>query len=154
VYFRSSDIAADVAAKADEVRRLLKLAPDQRRFTLTYSPVRGADNELAVNSRSMVQIMTAFASYLDAPAAHLADNSAIPAFENAPEGDVQALLKIHSGTEAPAAAFAAVRYRDYWYWVNDNDLRTKRALTAVMFLFTLADTGGTENLPLVTIPAQ
>jgi len=116
--------------------------------------VRGADNELAVNSRSMVQIMGAFASYLDAPAEHLQNKSATPAFENTAEGGLQDLIKIHSGTETPAAAFAAVHYRDYWYWVADNDLRTKRALTAVMFLFTLADTGGTENLPLVTIPAQ
>jgi hypothetical protein len=28
------------------------------------------------------------------------------------------------------------------------------ALTAVMFLFTLADTGANEKLPLITIPAQ
>jgi hypothetical protein len=31
---------------------------------------------------------------------------------------------------------------------------SKRALTAIMFCFTLGDTGGNENLPLITIPAQ
>jgi hypothetical protein len=31
---------------------------------------------------------------------------------------------------------------------------SKRALTAIMFFFTLGDTGGNENLPLITIPAQ
>jgi hypothetical protein len=154
VYFRTTDITADIVTKADEVRRLLRLSPHRERFALTYSPVRGGDEELAVNSRSMVQIMTAFASYLDSPAEHLQDGSATPAFESAPEGGLQDLLNIHSGTEPPTNAFAAVQYRDYWYWVDNTDLRTKRALTAVMFLFTLADTGSTENLPLVTIPAQ
>jgi hypothetical protein len=48
----------------------------------------------------------------------------------------------------------AVRYRDYWFSVDDGDLKTKRAMTAVMFFFTLADTGGNERLPLITIPAQ
>ena len=44
------------------------------------SPIRrcaGRTNELAVNSRSMLQIMQAFASYLDVPEAHLKDHSAV-----------------------------------------------------------------------------
>ena len=39
-------------------------------------------------------------------------------------------------------------------WVDDGDLLTKRALTAVMFFFTLVDNGASEKVPLVTIPAQ
>ena len=84
VFFRRDDVTADIAEKGAEVRRLLKLAPDQQKFVLTYSPVRGADNELAVNSRSMLQIMNAFASYLDVPEAHLKDHSALPALEGPP----------------------------------------------------------------------
>ncbi len=154
VFFRRDDVTADIAAKGAEVRRLLKLAPDQQKFVLTYSPVRGADNELAVGSRSMLQIMNAFASYLDVPEAHLNDHSALPAFEGAAPGSRQDRVRIYSGTEQPANAFAAVRYRDHWFWVDNGDWQTKRALTAVMFFFTLADTGAGEKLPLVTIPAQ
>ena len=33
-------------------------------------------------------------------------------------------------------------------------LLAKRALTAVMYFFTLADTGDSGRLPLITIPAQ
>lgn len=47
-----------------------------------------------------------------------------------------------------------VRYRDSWFWIDNGDLKTKRALTEVMFLFTLADAGSREKLPLITIPAQ
>ena len=67
VFFRRDDVPADIAEKAAEIRRLLKLPADQQKFVLTYSPVRGAENELAVNSRSMLQIMTAFATYMDVP---------------------------------------------------------------------------------------
>jgi hypothetical protein len=107
--------------------------------------------------------MAAFASYLDVPEAHLKNHSAVPAFENAlpvrgtqtgaPES-LQNRVKIHSGKDKPAAAFATVRYHDYWFWIDDGDWQTKRALTAVMFFFTLADTGDTGKLPLITIPAQ
>jgi hypothetical protein len=155
VFFRREDVPADIAEKGAEIRRLLKLPPDQQKFVLTYSPVRGAESELAVNSRSMLQIMQAFASYTDVPEAHLQEHSAWPSTENATaaEGRQQG-VRIHSSMEKPAGAFAAVHYRGYWFWVDNGDLQTKRALTVVMFFFTLADTGGGEKLPLITIPAQ
>jgi hypothetical protein len=47
-----------------------------------------------------------------------------------------------------------VRYRDYWFWIENGDRETKRALVVVVFFFTLAETGSPERLPLITIPAQ
>jgi len=147
-------VTADILEKAAEVRQLLKLPADQQRFVLTYSPGRGAEGELSVNSRSLLQIMGAFASYLDVPAAHLQDHSAVPAFENASPESRQQQVRIRSGKDKPVGAFAAVHYRDYWFWVDEGDWQTKRAMTAIMFFFTLANTGGNETLPLITIPAQ
>jgi hypothetical protein len=133
---------------------LLKLAADQQKFVLAYSPMRGAANELAVNSRSMLQIMAAFASTIDVPEAHLKERSAVPALENSASATRPGQVRIHCGKDKPAAAFAAVHYRDHWLWIDDGDWQTKRALTAVMFFFTLAETGSPERLPLITIPAQ
>ena len=154
LFFRRDDLPSDILQKSAEIRRLLKLSAEPQKFVLTYSPVRGAENELAVNSRSMIQIMQAFASYLDVPEAHLKAHRATPAFENANADSRLQPVRIHSGKEKPADAFAAVRYRDYWFWIDDGDWKTKRALTAVMFFFTLAETGDAGKLPLITIPAQ
>ena len=154
VFFRRDDVPADILAKAAEIRQLLKLPADGQKYALTYSPVRGAEGELAVNTRSLLQIMGAFSSYLDVPAAHLKEHSAVPAFEQTAPENRQDVVRIHSGKDKPKHAFAAVPYRDHWFWVEDSDLRTKRALTAVMFLFTLAETGIGDKLPLITIPAQ
>jgi len=154
LFFRRDDVSADIAEKTAEIRQLLKLPADQQKYVLAYSPVRGAENELAVNSRSMLQIMAAFASYLDVPEAHLKDQWAMPAVENSATESRQDMVKIHSSKEEPADAFAAVHYRGHWFWVDDGDWRTKRALTAVMFFFTLAETGSSDRLPLITIPAQ
>jgi hypothetical protein len=63
-------------------------------------------------------------------------------------------VRIHSGKNKPATAFASVPYRDHWFWIEDGDWQTKRALTAIMFFFTLAETGEPGKLPLITIPAQ
>ena len=155
VFFQRDGVHSDIAEKAAEIRRLLKLPAEPEKFILTYSPMRGTGNELAVNSRSMLQIMQAFASYVDVPEAHLKDHSAWPSAENATAAESRLRkVRIHSGKEKPAAPFAAVRYRDNWFWVDNGDLLTKRVLTVVMFFFTLAETGSPEKLPLVTIPAQ
>ncbi|HUO08324.1 MAG TPA: hypothetical protein VM008_08505 [Phycisphaerae bacterium] len=155
VFFRRSDVPPDIAEKFAEIRRLLKMPPDQEKFVLTFSPARGADGELAVNSRSMLQIMQAFASHIDVPEAHLRDHSAWPSVENNSASEShQHTVRIYSGKDKPAVAFAAVHYRDYWFWVDDGDVETKRALTVIVFIFTLSETGGTDKLPLVTIPAQ
>ena len=154
LFFRRDDVPADIVEKEAEIRRLLKLPAEQQKYVLIYSPVRGAENELAVNSRSLLQIMAAFASYLDVPEAHLKDHSGVPALTNSSPETRGARVRIHSGKNKPAAAFAAVRYRDHWFWIEDGDWQTKRALTAIMFFFTLAETGNPEKLPLITIPAQ
>jgi hypothetical protein len=154
MFFRRDDVPADIAEKAAELRRLLKLPAAQQNFALIYSPVRGGENELAVNSRSMLQIMAAFASYIDVPEADLQNHIAMPGFEDASPDDQKDPVRIYSGEEQPTIVFAAVRYHDHWFWIDDGDFKTKRALTAVMFFFTLAGSGGNEQLPLITIPAQ
>jgi hypothetical protein len=78
VFFGRDDVPADLAEKAAEIRRLLNLATEPQKFTLAYSPMRGASNELAANSRSMLQILQVVASRVDAPEAHLEDHSAWP----------------------------------------------------------------------------
>lgn len=153
IFFRRDDVSTEVAQKAAEIRRLLKLAPDAQKFTLIYSPMRGTDDELAVNSRSMLQIMSAFASYIDVPKEHLADHRAMPTVVASDE-ERQGQVRISSGKVPPPETFAKVHYRDHWFWIEDGDWRTKRALTAVMFFFTLAETGVPDRLPLITIPAQ
>jgi hypothetical protein len=152
--FQRDDESADIMKKAAEIRRLLKLPSELQKYLLTYSPMRGADNELAVNSRSLLQIMGAFASYVDVPEAHRKEHLVVPAFENSGSEDRRDRVRVHSGKDKPADPYAAVHYRGYWFWIDDSDWQAKRALTAIVFFFTLGETGSPERLPLVTIPAQ
>ena len=80
--------------------------------------MREASNELAVNIRSVLQILQAFATRVDVPAAHLKDHSAWPSLDNAPATEARRqYVRIQSGKEKRANAFAAVRYRDWGFWV-------------------------------------
>jgi hypothetical protein len=64
------------------------------------------------------------------------------------------LMRVHSGSTRPADAFAVASYRGNWFWIEQNDLVSKRSFSFLQGLFNYADTGKPENLPLVTIPAQ
>jgi hypothetical protein len=154
VFFRRDTMPPEVLEKAVEIRRLLRMPVDQEKFTIVYSPVLGSENELAVNSRSMLQIMGAFASYIEVPPEHLKDQRALPGVDSSAQKSDRQQVSIHSSKEKPTEAYAAVHYRDYWFWIDDNDWRSKRAMTAIIFFFTLFDTGGNQGAPLITIPAQ
>jgi hypothetical protein len=154
LFFRRDDVSPEIVEKTAEIRRLLKLAPEEQQLELVYSPVRGTANQLAVNSRSMLQIMQAFAGYTEVPEQHLKDHRAVPAFEYLPPDESQGAVRIRSGKDKPEDAFASIFYRGYWFWVDDGDWKTKRALTAVMFFFTLTESGDSQGLPLITIPTQ
>ncbi len=141
----------EVVAIATELRGLLGLSAGTERLHLRYSPMRGGPEDLHVNSRSMLQILQAFASYVDVPDEDVRAGRATPSAPSGADADVG---RIRSGPEKPDAAFVAVPYRGRWFWIEDSDFLSKRALTAVMFFFTLADTGTPDRLPLITIPAQ
>ena len=151
LFFRAENLSASTREALTEIRHLLHLPATGDRFILTYSPMRGGPGELSVSSRSMLQILMAFASYVEVPQEDLRKKVVPPAFEGSPDHEVG---RIRSGTAKPANAFAAMRYRGYWFLVDDSDWDAKRALTAVMFFFTLTETDSNQRVPLVTIPAR
>jgi len=160
MFFRRDNLPPETLDKIAEIRRLLKLSPDRQQFKLVYSPAVGADDELTVGSRSMLLIMAAMSSYADVPAVDVKSGRALPSpfpagdQEVSNGADAQSPVRIKCSSQKPASAFAAVHYRDQWFYVDDTDWRTKRAFTSIMFLFTMMDNPGDEKLPLITIPAQ
>lgn len=141
----------DVQAKSEELRELLGLAADATEFRLVTSPGRGAPGELALQPRSLLQVMSGMAAGVDVPAAHLADGRAVPA---PPSGELETSIRVRSARDEPGDAFVAVAYRDHWFWIEDTDWRSKRAFALVMFLFTLSEGAGSQPAPVLTIPTS
>ncbi len=131
-----------------EVRRLLQLNPEAQEFRLVFASTPANDHELAVVTRSPLRLMGTLAGYVEVPPEHIAEGRATPGL-SAP-----GQLHIGCSRKLPADAYAAVNYRDRWFWIDDRDLKTKRAFGLLLLLFTLSDTGQHEPLPLITIPAQ
>ncbi len=156
VTFRSRDMSEQALADSRELRQLLGLSPDASEFRLAFGAVAANDKELAMQTRSLLHILMLLASQVEVPSEHIARHLATPgANEAGGETDrLISLVRVFSSKSKPAQAYVTVQYRDYWFWIDDGDLKSKRTFAFMMMLFTLTDSGGREAMPLITIPAQ
>lgn len=154
ILFRKKDIEPNMEAKIDAVKKLLGLNPELREFKVVYGSVARDDREMAIQSRSMMEILGELAAYIDVPAEHLAERSATPTMveEGAIAAGIPPLIRVKSGSEKPDDAFATVRYRSHWFWIDHQDLKSKRVFSFLLFLFSLAESGTPRQAPVVTIP--
>lgn len=113
------------------------------------------DKELAVITRSILHIMSTMAAQAEVPPEDVAQGRATPGLESGSDAaEPQRMMRIRSSNSTPSEASTAVPYRNHWFWIDDRDLKSKRAFAFMLMLFTLAETGEKESLPLITIPAQ
>jgi hypothetical protein len=153
--FRSKDIPEPILAEIRELRGLLHLDPEAGEFKVVFGANSSNDLELAMQTRSMLHIMTTMAGQVDVPEEDVTQGRTMPGFAGTgPAAEQLRIIRIQSAKSKPADAYVTVHYRNHWYWIDDRDLKSKRAFAFMMMLFTLAETGEREALPLITIPAQ
>ncbi|MCP4578371.1 MAG: hypothetical protein GY846_19030 [Deltaproteobacteria bacterium] len=77
IIFRKKNVKPNIAVKIDAVRKLLGLNPDLKEFKVVYGSLADDDREMAIQSRSMMEILGELAAYIDDR--HVAERSATPA---------------------------------------------------------------------------
>jgi hypothetical protein len=145
-----------VDAEIVAARQLLGLDPAAQEYRVVYGAVAANDREVAMLTRSILEVLIDLSSFISVPAAHVVERRVGPtsADDEGPEGRMSSLLRITNAVDRPDDAFAAVPYRGYWFWIDDRDLASKKVFTFLMFIFTLVETTSREAPPVVTIPAQ
>lgn len=145
---------SDEGKKASlELRKLLHLSPDAMQFSLVFAGNATNDHEVAMITRSMLEILAQTAYGVDVPASDISEGRATPF----PQGVVNQKsffdLKVHASDHRPSSkdAFATVRYRSLYFYVDDRDLQSKRSLGFLMALFTLLESGTSAAPPVFTI---
>jgi len=147
---KEETVEEDTAA----IRATLGLDPNAMELKVVYGAIASSNKEIAILSRSMLQIIIDLASVIEVPEIHVTEKRVSPTMrDQAPEGTpVPPLVRIHSSPYRPGDAFVAIPYRDHWFWIDDRDLVSKGMFSFLMFIFTLTETGEKEGAPIVTIP--
>ena len=139
---------------ARRVGELLGLEEGVSEIEVVYGFAPRSGHEVAMVTRSMLEIILNLGTGIDLPAGDAASGRVLPGLRQDGEAAAVPLVRIRSGAAAPEAAYAAVPYKGQWYWIDDTDIASKRTFTFMMILFSLAETGQVPAAPVVTVPSR
>jgi len=156
IALRTDSIPPEVKEECAELRRLLHLNSNASEFKLVNAPLPSNDTELAVQTRSIEELLANMAVQVEVPPEDIERHRAVPGVESGHElpPGVVPMIRVHSAKKKPEDSFVTIYYRKTWFWIDDGDLASKRAFAQLMQLFTMADTESKESSPVLTIPTR
>jgi hypothetical protein len=149
LFFTDAQIEPGLEQDLREARQLLRLDPGQREYRVVFGATSSGPNELAILTRSAYRILISLASYVQVPEPHTREGRAV-AYKEHDEPDHRRFT-VWSGCDKPKDCLSAIRYRGYWFWIDDCDLESKRTMLFLMIMLALADTGSQQAVPFLTI---
>jgi hypothetical protein len=155
MFFRPSTDEV-VTREVKRIREILGLDLDAMEFRVVYGSVAANTKEIAILSRSMLQILIEYASYIDVPESDAAEGRVFAPKKGGTETEslLPPLIRVRNDASKPGDAYVAVRYRDRWFWIDDRDFHSKTLFYFMMILFSLTERGGGQEAPVITVPAS
>jgi hypothetical protein len=150
----SEEVPKDLRPMLDELRQLIGLT-NRNRFRITERVTNVKDDEISIQSRSVMAMMEFMARGVEVPLEHLKEGRVIDYGLQNSEGEVAEGLipfRMRSSKNRPENVFAKVRYQDYWYYIDHTDITSKRALSLIIVLFRLQAPTPAGAAPILTLP--
>jgi hypothetical protein len=137
------------------LRGLLGIRQDAKDIRVVYGSAPQNDEELAMVTRSFLEILIDTAASIEVPESHVGEGSVTKTaiFDTDAAVGYQPMVRIRSGRDKPENAFVAIPYGDHWFWIENRDYRSKQIFSFLMIIFSLTDAGPAKGTPIVTIPA-
>lgn len=136
----------------EQIYRLLNLDPVAREFEVIYADsVSGTRmRALPVLTRSLLTILYAVAFEIELSDAEIRTRRAAPTLRE--PGHPDPLITIRTGTSQPSRSYTSVRLDGTYYWVDDDDFRSKVSFTILELLRSIAESSRGPSPPVLTIP--
>jgi hypothetical protein len=152
----------------EELASLLNLRAGRTRYEIAAEsgivpdPLRSPgppSDELRLSLRSTSQVYFYLANGVEVPAEHLAARIVCP--PAGPDGTLfdarvvtEGLFAVHAckGHKPPPTAFVAIKYRDYWYYIDDRDQQSKATFALVLGVSRLDFGRQPPGAPFLTLP--
>ena len=150
------DTAADIA----ELRKLLRLNPEQTSYPLVEGPWAKSPDVITIETRSVLAAMHYLSQGVEVPKEHAEKGKANRTrdFKTNELFDWQRVLKevfqVRSQKSRPEDAAVAVNYRDAWFYVDDADLDSKCTFDMLTQLTALQAGDIRSATPVLTIPVS
>lgn len=151
-----SDEAVD-SANAQELVKILKLAPNKKRYPIIQTRSINDPNVLSIQTRSLSGVLYYLSQAVEVPdrdrqrgkVTTTLDKKGQPFDWREVTGK---LIRIHSQSGRPDDAAVGVRYRGSWFYIDDSDLNSKSTFSLLEQLLAI-QAGNVESLrPVLTLP--
>ena len=138
-----------------EIREILGIETKTGEYRLVFGRHSSAPDEIAMLTRSILEMLVSLSLWIDVPPEHVTSGRVRPTLETdiMEEYGFKPLIKVHSSTARPESSFVDVRYNGLWYWIENDDFGSKRTLSFMQLMFSLAESGGGQTAPVVTVQA-
>ena len=154
-YFVIDDnVPEDLQPLLDELKEIVGLT-GHNRFRITERVANIKDDEVTIQTRSVMAMMEFMARGVEVPAQHLEQGWVIDYGLQDTKGEVAEGLipfRMRSSKNRPEQAFAAVKHYDYWYYIDHTDITSKRALGLIIVLFRLQAPTPAGAAPILSLP--
>ena len=147
----------DQAMKQKRLLHLLGLEADAREFSVVYGAFPVNEKEIAILSRSMIQVMSEYASYIEVPPSDIAEGRVHAPQQESVEAETRfpPMIRVRNGASKPDDTFVAVRYRNRWFWIDDRDSDSKSAFYFLMVMFSFTEKADIRQAaPILTVPTN
>ena len=147
-------VPADLRPLLNELKGLIGLS-NRNRFRITDRVTNLKDDEISIQTRSVMAMMEFMARGVEVPPEHLKEGRVIDYGLQDSEGNVaQGLIpfRMRASKQRPNNVFAAVRHQGYWYYIDHSDITSKRALSLIIVLFRLQAPTPAGAAPILTLP--
>lgn len=134
---------------------LLGLEPGRSEYRLVFGHQAADGSEIAMLTRSILEMLADLSMWVDVPPEHVTSGRTRPSTDPTLMEDLgfQPMIQVSSSVDRPDDAFVMVRYQGLWYWIDHEDFASKRTLGLMQLLFSLAESGRTQEAPVITVGA-
>jgi hypothetical protein len=151
LYFRK-DISPEIAEDSAWVRKKLGLNPQAYEFNVVYGAVPQNENEIALLTRSVMEILVQMASTVEVSEEDVQQNRTYAVAKTKDPLAELVGVRVRSGKEKPVDAFVSILYRDKWFWIEDTDFRSKQVFSALLTIVSLMEADRGVGQPVITVP--
>jgi hypothetical protein len=146
------DYSAVVREYLGLLGRLMPTDETQDIVLPVYSGVKGRELDgIAISTRSVFDLIQILRGAIDIPQEHVSAGIVYPYPAVGPVGQG---IRIHTSKYKPKRTAVAVAYRDYWFYIDDTDVRTKMFYFMVRTLWSISMASAADQgaAPVLTIP--
>lgn len=142
-------------SKRTRIDEILGIEADLSEYRLVVGQRASGPDEIAMLTHSILEMLVELSQWVDVPPAHASSGRTRPPLD---AGVMQSfgyepLIRVRYSMDKPDDAFVGVRYEGTWYWIPHNDFRSKRTLSFMQLVLSLAESGGGQQAPVVTVGA-